>query len=66
MIVLCLRLHLAKADVCHRCGFLVEFQTWADFTISQPDPRWGNMVWGRRPLPEKIQLVLDSVVRLVA
>jgi len=31
-------LHFAKTDVCHRCGFVLEFQMQGDFTTSQPDP----------------------------
>src|SRR5512135_3803628 len=53
MIILCLRRHFAKTDVCHRCGFLVAFQLEADFTISRPDPQWGNMVRGRPGTSEK-------------
>src|SRR5271166_4225145 len=36
-----LLLRFPKTDVCHRCGFLLEFQRWADFTTSQPDPQRG-------------------------
>jgi hypothetical protein len=59
------QLHFAKTDVCRRCGFLLEFQMKADFTTSQPDPQWGNMVRSRPGLSEKPGVAVSELTRFL-